>query len=86
MTHDASTNQTGLFATNALASSWWVVDLLYRHGPSWQIMPPLLLGAASLLGAVKSYQNDRQARRHTEERHRLELERMRSRPHDEPPP
>lgn len=77
MTHDMS-NQTGLFATNALASSWWVVDLFYRHGPGWEMVPPILIGTASLLGAIKSYQNDRQARRHREERHRLELESQRS--------
>jgi hypothetical protein len=78
MNHDTP-NQTGLFATNAAASSWWVVDLLCRHGPSWQIVPPTLIGLASFVGAIKSYQNDRQARRHAEDRHRLELEAQRRR-------
>jgi hypothetical protein len=71
--HDVS-NQTGLFAANAAAAGWWVVNLVARHGPSWEAVPPILIGAASLIGAVKSWQNDQQLRRHREELHRLEIE------------
>jgi hypothetical protein len=79
MTHDHG-SETSLFATNAAASGWWLVDLLVRHGPSWQIVPPILIGTASLLGAAKGYLNDRQARRHAEERHRLDIELRRRSP------
>ena len=71
--HDPS-HSTGLFATNAAAASWWAVDLLYRHGPDWQVLPPLLIAAASLVGAVRGFANDRQSRRHKEERHRIEIQ------------
>jgi hypothetical protein len=76
MTHDAP-SQTGLFATNAAAAGWWVLDLLYRHGPSWELVPPILIGTASVIGAVKSWTDSAQQRRHREELHRLELEKRR---------
>lgn len=75
-------HQTGLFATSSLGSFWWVVDVLCRNGPSWSIVPPILIGTASLIGAIRSYQNDLQARRHAEERHRAE---MGQRPNASPP-
>jgi hypothetical protein len=65
--------QTGLFATNALGSFWWVCDLLYRNGPSWSLLPPSLIGVASVVGAVRGFLNDRQARRHKEEEHRARM-------------
>ena len=71
MTHHAT--DTNVFAAGAVASFWWVVDMVARHGPSWEAVPPILVGTASLVGALKCYANDSQARRHKEERHRLEL-------------
>ena len=90
MTHDLH-NQTNVFASSAAASLWWVGDLLYRHGPSWSVVPPLLLGVASVVGAVRGYQNDRetrairaaneaQERRHKEEEHRARMAASRTRP------
>jgi hypothetical protein len=72
MSHDIPA-QTSIFATNVAASAWWVGDLLYRHGPSWQLVPPILIGAASLVGAIRGYANDRQARKHRDELHQIEL-------------
>ncbi|AGA28394.1 hypothetical protein [Singulisphaera acidiphila] len=69
--------QTGIFATNVAASGWWVCNAFYQHGPSWQMVPPILIGAASFVGALRGYANDRQARQHKDELHRLEVERRR---------
>jgi hypothetical protein len=66
-------HQTNLFATSALGSFWWVADVLYRHGPTWSVVPPILIGTASLIGAIRGYQNERQSRRHAEERHRAAM-------------
>jgi hypothetical protein len=68
-----SSNPTSLFATSAAGAVWWTVDVLYRLGPSWSVVPPILIGAASLIGAIGGYQNDRQKRRHAEERHRAAM-------------
>lgn len=76
MTHDVPA-QTTLFATNVGASVWWASDLFYRHGPSWEIVPPILIGGASLLGAMRGMLNDRQARRHKDELHKVEVEKRR---------
>jgi hypothetical protein len=66
-------HQTGLFATSSLGSFWWVADVLYRHGPTWSVVPPVLIGTATLIGAIRGYLNDRQVRRHAEEKHRAEM-------------
>jgi len=79
MSHDIPA-QTSIFATNVAASAWWVGDLLYRHGPSWQLVPPILIGAASLIGAIRGYANDRQARLHKDELHRIEVEKRKESP------
>jgi hypothetical protein len=90
MTHELQ-NQTGLFASSALGAFWWIGDLLYRHGPSWSILPPTLIGIASVVGAARGYANDRQARqqraandeqerRHKEERHKADMVRRLSEP------
>jgi len=72
--------QTSVFATNLGASAWWAGDLFYRHGPSWQLVPPLLIAAASLVGALRGYANDRQARRHRDELHQIEVSRRKEKP------
>lgn len=73
---------TRLFAASSVAAAWDVLDTLWRHGPSWQLVPPLLLGVATLIGAVKAYQDGAQARRHAEERHQLELAALKRRKYD----
>ena len=73
MSHEFLPPQTSIFASNAAASAWWTGDLLYRHGPSWQLVPPILIGTASLLGALRGYANDRQMRKHRDELHRIEI-------------
>lgn len=70
-----TTHHTQLFAANAAGAGWWVFDALYRYGPSWQLVPPILIGLASVMGAVRSYQDGAQARRHADEKHRAELDR-----------
>jgi hypothetical protein len=72
MQHDTS-GQLGIYATSAASSLWWLVDFLCRHGPSWEVMPPILVGAASLIGAIRTYLNDKQGRKHADERHRAEM-------------
>ena len=72
MHHDAA-NQTNLFAANTLGSVWWMADILYRNGPSWAVLPPILIGATGLVGALRGYQNDRQSRRHKEEIHQSDM-------------
>ncbi|HXS24433.1 MAG TPA: hypothetical protein VN719_09400 [Gemmatimonadales bacterium] len=62
-----------IHALTATGSVWWVIDQVYRYGPSWSVVPPLFLAIAGLVGAVNGYLNDRQARRHREEEHRLKL-------------
>jgi hypothetical protein len=65
-------------ATGAGGGVWWFVDQLVEHGLSWRLVPPFLLGIASAISAVRSYQDGRQARRHREDLHRLRLEKMRA--------
>ena len=64
---------TTLFATSAASAGAWLLDSLYRYGPSWSLVPPILLALASVLGAVRSYQDGAQARRHADARLRAEL-------------
>lgn len=66
-------NPTGLFAANAAGALWWLGDQLLRHGPSWELIPPLLLATAALLGAVRSYLDGAQARRIALEEHHAKL-------------
>jgi hypothetical protein len=76
---DHTTHQTRLFAGNAAGAGWWLFDALYRYGPSWQLVPPILIALASVMGAVRSYQDGAQARRHAEEKHQEEIEQYRQR-------
>lgn len=68
--------QTTTFVGTATASAWWMVDALMRHGPGWQLVPPLLVGMASLVGATRGLLNDVAANRRADERHRAELARL----------
>lgn len=70
--HDQHSH-TYLHATAAGGSFWWLLEQLIAYGPSWSLVPPLLIGASGLLGALTSFLNQRQARRHREELHRRQL-------------
>ena len=65
-------------ATSVGGSFWWTVQQLAEHGPTWAVLPPLLFSVAAVVGSVRTAQNDAQARRHAEERHRAELSRTRA--------
>jgi hypothetical protein len=68
--HDTT---TGLFATMNLAALWDLAATLSRHGPSWELVPPLVLAVAALIGAVRSYLDGAQARRIALDEHRAKL-------------
>lgn len=70
--------QTTTFATSAGASIWWLVDAIMRHGPGWQLVPPLLIGMTSLIGATRGLVNDLAANRRAYELHRTELARLKA--------
>lgn len=74
MNHD---HQTGIYGTVAFGSGWWIVDAVTRYGPSWQLVPPILLGVASLIASVSGWLDKRQARRHAELKFRAEMARKR---------
>ncbi len=57
-------------------SGWWVIQQLIEHGPSWQVIPPMLFGVAAVFGAVRSYQDGSQKRRHAEADHQARLRRL----------
>jgi len=65
--------QVRVFAAQAAGAVWWTLDQLLRYGPRWELVPPLLMGAASLLGALKVWLDGAQARRHAEEKHQREM-------------
>lgn len=61
-----------LFATSTLFTTvWWSLDVLVKHGPGWELVPPLVGALASLGFAVNAVLTGRQARRHAEERQLL---------------
>lgn len=66
-------NHARFFAANVGGSLWWVADQLYRHGPRWELVPPLLLATASLIGSLKLWLDGSMARRHADEMHRAQL-------------
>lgn len=74
---EPQTHSTQVHTATALGSVWWVLDALYRHGPSWQLVPPILIGFVGLIGASKGWLNDAQARRHAEDLHRARLAALR---------
>lgn len=53
----------GIFGTSAGGAIWWVMDELHRHGPSWSLVPPILLALASLVGAAHTFAEGRHRRR-----------------------
>lgn len=62
-----------LLAVHAGGALWWIVDQLLRHGPSWELIPPILFGTAAVIGAVKNWLDGAQARRIALEEHRAKL-------------
>lgn len=76
--HDGShvPASTRVFALNCAGAIWWIGDQLARHGPRWELVPPILCGIASLIGAARSWTDGIQRRRHREEEHRVRLSRV----------
>lgn len=79
MPPDTDRQLTGAAATAAGSGMWLFLESLTRYGPSWALVPPLLLAVASTLTAVSTLQKSRRedwmARQ--EERRREELHRAR---------
>jgi hypothetical protein len=72
MDHQPTHSGVGYLLGSAGTAIWWILDQLWRHGPSWSLVPPLCFGVASLVGALRGYQNDRHRR--AIESARLEVE------------
>lgn len=82
-----------LFASTAAAtggSITWLLTTILKHGPSWDLVPPLLFSAASLTGAVVAYKRAQvetrvrelqaaQEMRHRDEIHALKMDAERRR-------
>ena len=58
---------------------WWIIDQLVKHGPSWSLVPPILMGSAACVGAYWSGKRSAQELRHQEDIHILNLEAERRR-------
>lgn len=79
---DAHMTNCRLFAAATGASVWQFINELAAHGPSWSLVPPIVLSVATVIGAVKNYLDGAQARRHADERHRAEMEALKRRAFD----
>jgi hypothetical protein len=62
-----------LFAVHAGGALWWIVDQLSRHGPSWELVPPILFAVAAVIGAGRNWLDGAQARRLAEAEHTAKL-------------
>ena len=63
--------------TSFLASVALLWQAVLAHAPGWSLVPPLLLSAASLVGAFWSARKVAQDLRHADELHRVRLARAR---------
>jgi hypothetical protein len=57
--------------TTTLGGTWWFLDQLLSHGPSWNLIPPLIFGTAALISAICTATKIRQDLRHKEELHAI---------------
>jgi hypothetical protein len=62
-----------LFAVINLAAVSDFVGALLRHGPSWELVPSLVLSLAALVGALRSFLDGAQSRRFAADEHRLKV-------------
>ena len=60
-------------AASISASIWLFGQELLRHGPTWDLLPSILLASSTFVIAVRGYLDAAQARRHREEKHRAEI-------------
>lgn len=58
-----SHGQFSLFATSSGASVFWIFDQLWRNGPSWSLVPAIVVAVTGLVGALNAAANDRHKRR-----------------------
>jgi hypothetical protein len=63
-----------IFAAICAGETWEFAAALLRHGPAWESVPSLLLAVAAMIGAVRSYLDGAQLRRHAEAEHKLKLD------------
>ncbi len=66
----------GLFGTMSIGSFISFFQGLYAYGPSWAVLPPLIVGLAGLVGAVNALREGEHRR--DMERRRFDAERERA--------
>ena len=71
--HTTNPMTTRIFSVMFAGELWSFVTAVLRHGPSWETVPSLLLAIVALIGAVRSYLDGAQLRRHAEEEHQIKL-------------
>lgn len=64
---------TSIFATGGVGLLIWAANQTVTEGASWAQFAPTLIGIAAVIQAVCRYLNDRQARRHADERFVAEM-------------
>ena len=72
----------GQLATSGVTASagvTWLWQQWATYGPSWALIPPLLLSMSSVVGAVWSARKMAQDLRHREEVHQVRLAALRAR-------
>lgn len=65
--------ETWILAMASGSLGAWTLQQLVVHGPKWENVTPMLIGISTLIGAIASYQNHRQIRKHADEKHRLSM-------------
>jgi|GEM_PF-5976595 len=68
-------SHSGLFGSISLVSLWQVITELLKHGPSWELIPPILGGLIGLIGVCNIALNDREKRRQARAKFDAELTR-----------
>jgi hypothetical protein len=63
MEHNHSNQQLGMWATSTLTSIWLFLQELVNRGPSWNVVPPLVIACTGFLGALTNFLNERQRRK-----------------------
>lgn len=53
----------GQWTLYGVASGWWALGELWRHGPSWSVVPPLLIACASVITATDRFLTNRRKER-----------------------
>jgi len=73
MVHLSHHHDGAIFGANAAVAGFWVLDQVARYGPRWELVPAILAGLGSLIGAANAWARGAQQRRHAEAEHRARL-------------